>query len=323
MALSIRPSLTFVLPSLLASLLVCAASASGAGAERQLESLRSGAGTTVLELEINPESRVKVARVGALPTLIQGRWRPCLIRVHNAAGATAPLRVEDASSGAAWLSAQGSHSQSGLSWKLEPDSQAGTHLTGASEEYRVLSFHASTPGWRTASLRFNIGQGTGDLGFRAEVDLPFQIAAADTPAGPSPQAPGVEAQPLLAHVQRVREALEVLGEPLPPARLALLESAGREPADAAVAARVQEALDPLCLAELQVRPDGAVAVARGEALPALHEQGWRTFLVKVRNAAGATGSLRVTSPNARQVPNGPASEVGRRWLDLNVVESPP
>ncbi len=78
--------MTSVLLSLLAGLTVGAVSASGAGAERPLGSIHPGAGTAVLEFEINPESRVKVARVGTLPTLIQGRWHPCLIRVRNAAG---------------------------------------------------------------------------------------------------------------------------------------------------------------------------------------------------------------------------------------------
>lgn len=149
------------------------------------------------------------------------------------------------------------------------------------------------------------------------------MAPASAAASSGRDAPVVEAQPLLAQCRRLREALELLGEPLPPARLALLERAGRESADASVAARVQEALDPLCLAELQVRPDGSVAVARGQAPAALQEQGWRTFLVKVRNEAGATGSLRVSSPNARPAPNGPASEIPHRWLDLHVVESSP
>ena len=57
------------------------------------------------------------------------------------------------------------------------------------------------------------------------------------------------------------------------------------------------------------------------AKPELVEGGWRTFLVKVRNQAGATGSLRVTSPNARQVPNGPAS--ADRSFDDAKPQAPP
>ncbi len=92
MALSIRPSLTSVLLSLLAGLLVCAASASGAGAESPVGSIHPSSGTEVLELEINPESRVKVARVGALPILIQDRWHPCL-GYDNDSCETQPLQI--------------------------------------------------------------------------------------------------------------------------------------------------------------------------------------------------------------------------------------
>ncbi|HLU46758.1 MAG TPA: hypothetical protein VK116_01700, partial [Planctomycetota bacterium] len=48
----------------------------------------------LIDVHINPESRVKVARGPAPPRLIQLGWRTFLVRVHNEPGVTAPLRVE-------------------------------------------------------------------------------------------------------------------------------------------------------------------------------------------------------------------------------------
>jgi hypothetical protein len=323
MAFSVRPRLTSLWPVLLAGLLLGTTCAFGAGVGSPPVSPHPARGIELLELEINPESRVKVARIGTLPALVQGQWQRCLIRVLNAAGTTAPLRVEEASSSSTGSPAADFRTESGISWRLEPDSRMGMCLTGASEEYRVLSFRASTPGRRLLGLRFNIGQGTQDLGFRGEADLLFNVVPLGLPLATAGPSRVVEPQPLLAHSGRVREALELLGAPLSPARIALLERAGRETDAAAAVERVQAALDPLCLADLQIRPDGTLSVTRAQSPPTLQEQGWRTFLVKVRNAAGATGSLRVTSPNAQQVPNGPAAEVGRRWLDLHVADAAP
>jgi len=318
-----RPPLTSLWPVLLAGLLLGVTCALGAGAASSPGSNHAGNGSELLALEINPESRVKVARVGTPPVLVQGQWQRCMIRVGNAAGTTAPLGVEDSFSRATRPHAADFGTESGISWRLESDARVGTHLTGASEECRVLSFRTSTPGRRLVGLRFNLGQGTQDLGFRGEADLLFNVVPASL-AGTTPGTnPVAEPQPLLAHGRRLREALELLGTPLSSDRLALLERAGREAVGASAIEQVQAALDPLCLAELQIHPDGSLAVKRGQSQPVLQEQGWRTFLVKVRNAAGARGSLRVTSPNAQQVPNGPASGVAQRWLDLFVADAAP
>src|SRR5262249_34653101 len=64
------------------------------------------------------------------------------------------------------------------------------------------------------------------------------------------------------------------------------------------------------------------AVARG-GRPVLVEHGWRTYLVKVLNEAGAEATLDVLSPNARPVPGGPREEIGRRWLELSMYDERP
>jgi hypothetical protein len=96
----------------------------------------------------------------------------------------------------------------------------------------------------------------------------------------------------------------------------LLAEAAAAPDDAAVARLVQRALDPLCLATVEVPVSGAVQITPNPSIPPLVEQGWQTYLVKVINGAGVTNPLRMDSPNARPVPGGPAEQVKMRWLDI-------
>ena len=48
----------------------------------------------LIGVTINPESRVKATPGPAAKRLVQGGWRVFLVKVHNEAGVTAPLRVE-------------------------------------------------------------------------------------------------------------------------------------------------------------------------------------------------------------------------------------
>ena len=51
----------------------------------------------LLLVEINPESRVKVARGPAAAELVEHGWRQFLVKVQNDAGVTAPLKAESSS----------------------------------------------------------------------------------------------------------------------------------------------------------------------------------------------------------------------------------
>jgi hypothetical protein len=154
------------------------------------------------------------------------------------------------------------------------------------------------------------------------------LGADDPPAAPGqarsmPMASGVEAQPLLAQLRRVRDAMTSIGNPLPVDVAERLDAIGRMTDAEAVCAEVQKALDGLCLVAIEVDRDGKLAVFRGGADPELVEQGWRSFLIKVVNRAGATGRLRVRSPNAGPVPNAPRDEVATRWLGLDLYDGQP
>jgi hypothetical protein len=126
----------------------------------------------------------------------------------------------------------------------------------------------------------------------------------------------VEHQPLAAQVQRVVEALDMLGEPLPAQEKTAL--AGARTVEA-----MQKILDPHCLVGVNINPESRVKVQEGPAKAELMEQGWRTFLVKVHNEAGVTAALAVDSPNAGRLAGTPEGLVGRRFLDIQVFNKQP
>ena len=156
-----------------------------------------------------------------------------------------------------------------------------------------------------------------------------------------PEVSGVELQPLAAQVKRVTEALDYLGAPLSPAKQQALEAAMAMSDEAAATRSIQEILDPLCLVRVDINPEMRVKAAQGPADPLLVEQGWRTFLIKVRNEAGATAELRVVSPHAQSLHNAPGRETAsdmffrqgekrggklpreQLWLDLETFDKQP
>ena len=111
-------------------------------------------------VHINPEMRVKVARGPARPELVQGAWRPFLVKVRNEAGTTAALRAATTQGG--WLDL-----------KMFDEPPLEPTLSGLELEYRVVRLYSHDAGLREASLVFDVGQGTQDLGFRNEVPVLF------------------------------------------------------------------------------------------------------------------------------------------------------
>lgn len=143
-----------------------------------------------------------------------------------------------------------------------------------------------------------------------------------------------ELQPLLAEVRRVIEAMAYLGEPFSEAERASLDAAANLGDEARAIAEIERVLDPRCLLTIRINPESRVAVERGAAPARLLEQGWRAYLVKVRNQAGVTGGLELESPQARDVfrrgtgsPIAPPSvrpaDVADRWLALNMFDAKP
>jgi hypothetical protein len=121
-------------------------------------------------VHINPESRVKAAR-GALPAeLTLDRPRVVLFKVHNEGGITAGLNVTGDELREPGRAAEGRWLE--VSVLNEPPLRT---LSGVRLEYVAVRLTPREAGKREATLKFDAGQGTQDLGFRAEVPILFRV----------------------------------------------------------------------------------------------------------------------------------------------------
>ncbi|PYQ44854.1 MAG: hypothetical protein DMF77_06155, partial [Acidobacteria bacterium] len=152
----------------------------------------------LVAVDINPESRVKVAPGAARAELVEGGTRVFLVKVRNQAGVTAPLEVESPNGGAvstpAWTSGSPEPKQtvtrrdvmdrwSDVSlYRTEVSVYSkppmGGRLSGLPLEYGVLQVYSRDRGQRSALLRFNVGQGSQDVGFRNETTILFDARPA-------------------------------------------------------------------------------------------------------------------------------------------------
>ena len=137
-----------------------------------------------------------------------------------------------------------------------------------------------------------------------------------------PQVERVDAQPLLLITNRLGEALQSMGAPLTPDQMAILEDLKSEPNDSKITTKIQQLLDPMCLAAIEIFKDGKTKVTPS-AQAELVENGWRAMLVKVVNRDGSQSRLRVDSPNARPIPNGPMDDIPNRWLSMSTYDGRP
>ncbi len=162
--------------------------------------------------------------------------------------------------------------------------------------------------------------------------LSNELLAATRPAIALP-AP-TELQPLLAQVRRLVDAMAYLGEPFSDAERERLDAAANLTDEPRALDDIQRILDPRCLLAVHINPESRISVVRGAAPAHLVEQGWRAYLVKVRNDAGVTGTLNAESPQARPVyrpSTGLAmipqsvrpADVADRWLELDMFGQQP
>ncbi|MDZ4817710.1 MAG: CehA/McbA family metallohydrolase [Planctomycetota bacterium] len=160
------------------------------------------------------------------------------------------------------------------------------------------------------------------------------LSAAEATTPVLPLVAKVESQPLVAQVQRVKQALEFVGSPLTTEQDAALDKAISIADERERVAAIQNVLDPLCLAGITINPESRVKATMGAVKPELIQQGWSVFLVKVHNEAGVTAELRVNSPNSAPVArkfskqNKPkdeidAKEVTNRWMEVSFFNGQP
>ena len=144
----------------------------------------------------------------------------------------------------------------------------------------------------------------------------------------------VEIQPLISQVRRLVDAMEYLGEPFTAADQERINTAASLTDEAKALEEIQRILDPYCLVSVRINPESRISVDRAAAPARLVEQGWRAYLVKVRNEAGVTGVLTMESPQARPVYRrgtglamAPQSvrpaDVTDRWLELDTYGQKP
>ena len=152
-------------------------------------------------------------------------------------------------------------------------------------------------------------------------------------------APLPEAQPFFAAMRRLLDALESLGAPLSQQSMqALRATLTSAPSDTALRQSVA-LLDAATLLEVTLNPEMRVSAQRGKAEAELVQGGWRTFLIKVQNNAGATTALRIRSPQGGSVgrrsslaiegvhdfTNGAvdAAEAAQRWIATDTFDRAP
>lgn len=169
------------------------------------------------------------------------------------------------------------------------------------------------------------------LAFVAGFLAAVQIHAAELPVV------SVEGQPLASNVRRIRQALEMLGQPLPAELATQLDAAAKE----RDSARLQSLLDNRVLVAVAINPESRVKVLRGPAAAVLQQGGYTPVLVKIVNESTITKRLNIVSPQSGPVYAGVAplslqrqqqTELGvnpnqegnkERFLALEMFAAPP
>lgn len=149
-------------------------------------------------VDINPEMRVKATQGPAEPKLVAKGWRSFLVKVANASGTTAPLRITSPNALSvhnSWRARTASDEAYAARWKdaVLPTPAEGwldlqtfdlspmkPTLGGMRLEYRIVQLYSRDAGAREARFNFDVGEGTQDLGFRNDTDVTFACAPAES-----------------------------------------------------------------------------------------------------------------------------------------------
>jgi hypothetical protein len=152
--------------------------------------------TVAFVVAINPESRVKVTRGPARLSLQQGGFTPLVVKVINLSTVTKRLRVTSPQSGPVYAGvaelsmkrqAQ-EHLRENENTRGDPDRflnvemfdkpPLAPNLSGLEVEYAIVLIFSGESGKREATIAFDVGQGTQDIGFRGEVPALFDVRPA-------------------------------------------------------------------------------------------------------------------------------------------------
>jgi hypothetical protein len=134
---------------------------------------------TLVAVTLNPESRVKAARGPATAVLQQGGYVPVLLKVINDSTVKKKLNISSAQAGPVYAGG-GAGRASGdknrfLQVEMFSSAPLTANLSGLKVEYALALIYSSEAGKREATLAFDVGQGSQDLGFRADVPILFDV----------------------------------------------------------------------------------------------------------------------------------------------------
>ena len=146
-------------------------------------------------VSINPELRVKVQRGPADTVIQQSGFTPVLVKVLNDATLSRRLRISSPQSGPLYSGAaeailkrqaqtelnineNKNRDRRFLDVEMFEQSPMTSRLSGLSVEYLIALVHCNEAGSREATIVFDVGEGTQDLGFRSEVPVLFNVRPA-------------------------------------------------------------------------------------------------------------------------------------------------
>ncbi|NQV27263.1 MAG: CehA/McbA family metallohydrolase [Rhodopirellula sp.] len=150
----------------------------------------------VAVVSLNPEVRVKVERGPGSATIQQGGFTPLLVKVINHSTVANELRVRSPQAGPVYSGVAESTLQRQDQTELnDGENPNGTNdrflavemfqrppmsrqLSGLEVEYAIVLVYSSESGKREATLEFDVGAGTQDIGFRGEVPVLFDVKPA-------------------------------------------------------------------------------------------------------------------------------------------------
>lgn len=147
-------------------------------------------------VSLNPEVRVKVARGPAEARLQQAGYTCHVVKVLNQSTVTRALRIMSPQSGPVYAGAAEAILKRQAQTELRANENAGgatdrflelemfqsqpmsRQLSGLTVEYALAMIYCSESGQREATVGFDVGAGTQDIGFRGEVPILFDAKPA-------------------------------------------------------------------------------------------------------------------------------------------------
>ena len=134
----------------------------------------------LLHVGINPESRVKVTRGPAKAVIQQAVYTPTIVKVVNDSPVKAALNPTSPQAGPVYGGvgvnrADRNTMKRFLHLEMFTAKPMTPNLSGLKVEYAILLVYSAEAGKREATIGFDVGQGTQDLGFRGEVPVLFDV----------------------------------------------------------------------------------------------------------------------------------------------------